>query len=132
MQAYTQKRWIRLKMSGTSRLLWACYLDEPRAVPSLVRRLSASMLSLKSFAISTNSPFWILVTNFAGIGGKLSPIINGAASFAPPPAADTVAVFSHVSPDVGGGSSPNTGRPRSATSRVGGSPLSSATRRMCQ
>ena len=74
--------------------------------------------------MSTNSPFWIFVTNFAGMGGKLSPMMKGVAGFALLP--EKTPSPSLPSLSSGGCSSPKVGNRRSTTSRVGSTPSPSA------
>ena len=74
------------------------------ALPSLVRRLSPSVLSRRSLAVSTKLPFWISATNFTRMGAKLSLDVNRASDFAPLPETITLPVFALLS--AGGDSSP--------------------------
>ena len=75
------KHCIQLRISGTSRWvgIGSTPYGEVFAPPACALRLSASMLSLSSSAISTKSSLWIFATSLAGIGGIPSPSMNGGA-----------------------------------------------------
>ena len=71
----TVTRLIQLRISGISRhLSFPPPLEQPVSIPC---RLSASMLSRRSSAMSTNSPRRIFATSFAGTGGRSYPRMKG-------------------------------------------------------